>query len=442
MMANRFIGDGSGLTNINAIGDNLGNHTATQALNMSGQQIINVSSLTVAGALGIASSRLYMNPNVVISSANAANYGGVYVSTHMYIAGKYYGDGSALSGISGDNLGNHTAMQALNMADMQIQNVSSITVTGKGTSGYSLSLSSGINMPAGTVTAGLFSGNGASLNGLNASSLASGTVADGRLSSNVDLLNANQTIAGVKTFTSSVTVTGKGASGYSLNLSSGINMPGGTVNGGLFIGSGSLLADLNASSLVSGTISDVRLSSNVDLLGANQTVSGIKTFTSSMTVVGSAVISSTLTVQSIMPDNFVGAVMYFARSSCPNGFLEAKGNPAVSRTTYANLFSAIGTTFGTGDGSTTFNLPELRGEFIRGVDDGRGVDNYRVLGSTQAFAVEAHFHFPNFSVGGSGSGPFYSASSAGGYATNPQSTTYGTNETRPRNVALMACIKY
>lgn len=77
-----------------------------------------------------------------------------------------------------------------------------------------------------------------------------------------------------------------------------------------------------------------------------------------------------------------GNVSFFARSSAPSGWLKANG-ANVSRSTYANLFSAIGTTFGAGDGSTTFTLPDLRGEFARGWDDGRGIDSGRSFGTAQ-----------------------------------------------------------
>lgn len=63
-----------------------------------------------------------------------------------------------------------------------------------------------------------------------------------------------------------------------------------------------------------------------------------------------------------------GVVMPFAGTAAPGGWLLAYGQ-AVSRTTYAGLFTAIGTTFGTGDGSTTFNLPDLRGRVAAGKDD-------------------------------------------------------------------------
>lgn len=68
-----------------------------------------------------------------------------------------------------------------------------------------------------------------------------------------------------------------------------------------------------------------------------------------------------------------GIVSWYAASTAPEGWLKCNG-AAVSRTTYATLFNAIGTTFGAGDGSTTFNLPDLRAQFIRGWDDSRGVD--------------------------------------------------------------------
>ena len=86
-----------------------------------------------------------------------------------------------------------------------------------------------------------------------------------------------------------------------------------------------------------------------------------------------------------------GAVMAFARNSAPDGWLKANG-AAVSRSTYAALFAAIGTTFGSGNGSTTFNLPDLRGEFVRGWADNRSVDTGRAFGSAQADEFEEHNH--------------------------------------------------
>lgn len=86
-----------------------------------------------------------------------------------------------------------------------------------------------------------------------------------------------------------------------------------------------------------------------------------------------------------------GEIFYTARSTAPPGSLRANG-AAISRTAYAALFAVIGTTYGGGDGFNTFNLPDLRGEFLRGLDDGRGVDANRTLGSSQSGQISSHTH--------------------------------------------------
>lgn len=141
--------------------------------------------------------------------------------------------------------------------------------------------------------------------------------------------------------------------------------------------------------------------------------------------------------------SFVGSVSYFAMASAPSGWLAADGS-AVSRTTYANLFAKIGTTFGVGDGSTTFNLPDLRGSFIRGLDNGKGYDSGRTLGSYQADDFKSHNHTFNTTAnlyGMYSSGTNYNWSSYGTGSAISINNTGGT-ETRPKNVALLACIKY
>lgn len=150
-----------------------------------------------------------------------------------------------------------------------------------------------------------------------------------------------------------------------------------------------------------------------------------------------------------------GAVMHFAMSTPPLGWLKANG-AAISRATYADLFAAIGTTFGSGNGLTTFNLPDLRGEFIRGWDDGRGIDSGRSFGSFQDDAFESHLHdlqvhTSTASVQSDGFGVL--SNSAGNLGRRTRDTSpfitinnaidsVGGSETRPRNVALLTCIKY
>ena len=134
----------------------------------------------------------------------------------------------------------------------------------------------------------------------------------------------------------------------------------------------------------------------------------------------------------------VGAVAYFAQDVPPFGWLKANG-AAVSRTVYANLFAAIGERYGRGDGRTTFNLPDLRGEFIRSWDDGRAIDRNRALGSWQADEFRSHSHgigvkrMPDSDRG--------SNSSTVSVDTVGQTDPAGGIETRPRNIALLACIK-
>lgn len=158
-----------------------------------------------------------------------------------------------------------------------------------------------------------------------------------------------------------------------------------------------------------------------------------------------------------------GAVLYFAGQTAPAGWLKANG-AAVSRTAYAALFAAIGTTYGAGDGSTTFNLPDLRGEFMRGWDDGRGIDSGRVLGSAQGDAIR---NITGSIDTGSHNGQqlFDEATATGALAisrrqwkkwtgdsgdggNNPAAFDFDASrvvptaaENRPRNIALLACIK-
>ncbi len=135
-----------------------------------------------------------------------------------------------------------------------------------------------------------------------------------------------------------------------------------------------------------------------------------------------------------------GTILYLSRNTAPSGYLKANG-AAISRTTYSALFGAIGTVFGAGDGATTFNLPDLRGEFPRGWDDDRGIDSGRVFGSAQGGTVQSHSHeittYAQLTTRlGGGDGNFWEALVGG------RTGSHGGSETRPRNVALLACIKF
>ena len=169
-----------------------------------------------------------------------------------------------------------------------------------------------------------------------------------------------------------------------------------------------------------------------------------------------------------------GTVHLFATTTAPSGYLECDGS-AVSRTTYADLFTVIGTTWGAGNGSTTFNLPDLRGEFVRGWDNGRGADSSRSFASSQSDQNKqhnhgvtdpqhshsindpGHIHQVQYSNSDSGDGvieesgtglsgqePTLSATT--GITINSASTGIsiqndGGSEARPRNIAMMYVIK-
>jgi len=105
------------------------------------------------------------------------------------------------------------------------------------------------------------------------------------------------------------------------------------------------------------------------------------------------------------PDVYeIGDIKATGSDTIPVGFLLCDGSE-ISRTTYSNLFAIIGETYGEGDTSTTFNLPDLRGRFPRGFDDGAGNDPdaaSRVaisggntgdnMGSYQTDELKAHDH--------------------------------------------------
>lgn len=144
-----------------------------------------------------------------------------------------------------------------------------------------------------------------------------------------------------------------------------------------------------------------------------------------------------------------GSVIAFAGQIAPSGWLLCQGQ-AVSRTTYADLFDIIGTTYGVGDNSTTFNLPDLRAEFVRGWDAGRGIDIGRVFGSSQGGEIQSHTHTMTYRRGAEAAGTttdpngFLSLNSdtdQGIYNNSNVVVASGGTETRPRNVAMQYIIK-
>jgi microcystin-dependent protein len=263
-----------------------------------------------------------------------------------------------------------------------------------------------------------------------------------------------------------------------------IYLSGNTINlGGTAISrndiSGGVSIKTETGALVDNTVHTLH-ASNVIIYGGNIGI-GTTIPTASLHVNGD-----------IQSPALVGQVAYFAMSTAPTGWLKCNGN-AVSRASYASLFQKISTTYGSGDGSTTFTLPDLRGEFLRGWDDGRNIDTSRSFASAQTAAMLDHTHtgtttsgegththtitdpghthqcgtgtwdttantngvdrFPDFSDNGPSPNAStkskttgISINTANSAHTHTMTTgnpsTGGGTETRPRNIALLACIKF
>jgi len=204
----------------------------------------------------------------------------------------------------------------------------------------------------------------------------------------------------------------------------------------------------------------------------------------------SAKIEAELALKATGSGSPTGTVIHLATLTVPEGYLKADGQ-AVSRATFNELFLAIGEVYGVGDGSTTFNLPDLRGVFVRSYDDGASVDTGRSFGSTQddenkehshtgaadssgnhshtgsTASAGNHTHLTVQSSGTSGSsltanqfsrdydeyaqGRMTAAGAhthsltidnSGDHTHNLSIENSGGTESRPKNIALLACIKY
>ncbi|MFH0756870.1 MAG: tail fiber protein [Bacteroidota bacterium] len=157
----------------------------------------------------------------------------------------------------------------------------------------------------------------------------------------------------------------------------------------------------------------------------------------------------------LLPMIPVGTILPYAGISVPAGWILCDG-AELSRIEYARLYSTLGSVWGQGDGSSTFNLPDLRGMFLRGVDNGAGNDPNASdraalntggnigdnVGSYQNDEIESHSHTIQARNGGSGLNNI--ASHASEFASLYQASTdsFGGAETRPKNVYVTYIIKY
>ena len=182
--------------------------------------------------------------------------------------------------------------------------------------------------------------------------------------------------------------------------------------------------------------------------------------------------------------SFIGSIAAFGTDIVPAGWLECDGS-AVNQSTYSSLYGVIGTKWVTGwasgqsitanqyrkntagavyqavgSGTTSgsslesdsgvswnpasvFEVPDLRGEFLRGWDNTRGVDSSRTFANAQGDLFKSHNHNTGsigFGGGSATSSHFYAVGSGGGGPVTV--TSAGGSETRPRNISVMYCIKH
>ena len=151
----------------------------------------------------------------------------------------------------------------------------------------------------------------------------------------------------------------------------------------------------------------------------------------------------------ILGNQLTGMIAAFCAAPSSPALWQYCDGSAISRTTFATLFANIGITYGDGDASTTFNVPDYRGQFLRAQDDGEGVDPDAAgrtdrgdgttgdnLGTKQGHEFESHDHITSAWNGGSGSfSPnFTSNRSDTPVEMTPPTSLSGGNETRPVNV--------
>jgi hypothetical protein len=353
----------------------------------------------------------------------------------------YYYDGAWKRLIpSGDNgyIQNGTAVQASANYAIQSANAASVVSIIKGAASQTADLTEWHNSAgtilakvdaAGNITGTSFTGNGAGLTNLNGSNVSSGTVADARLTSNVMLLNAAQTVTGLKTITTLPTGT-PGASGslYINPATNGgaatnallglavagtdqfkVDASGNVTAAGTFSGNGSGLTALNASNVSSGTLNDARLSSNVDLLNAAQTVSGLKTVTATPT--GTTVGTGSIYIN---PATNGGAGTNTLIGAAVGGTQEFKVDASGNIANAGNI-TAGGTISGNGSSLTNINASNITTGTLA---DARLSSNVDLLNTAQTFTAQKTFSTLPTGTTGTTAPLYVNPATNGGAATN------------------------
>lgn len=202
---------------------------------------------------------------------------------------------------------------------------------------------------------------------------------------------------------------------------------------------------------IPGSTSFLTIDTGGNISGSVSTNQGIVT----NNLANNSVTRAKIEVAEQMP---TGSMLIFPTTTIPTGWLFCDGT-AVSRTTYADLFAVLGGTFGLGDGSTTFNLPDFRGRFLRGWDSTAGRDPDSAsrtamngggntgnnIGSVQSDQVGPHTHSYDVritNVPNGNSAPPQKTDGAFGSTVTLNTNSNATSETRPINAYVNYIIKY
>ena len=335
-----FTGDGAGLTNLNVPGASTNSAMLNASQTFTGANTFTNAANSFAGVFTGNGAGL-TNLNVAIGGTNGALLNGnqTFVGVNIFTnaGNSFVGTGAGLTGLNASNLATGIVPSARL----------------SGTYSGALTLNNAANR---------FTGNGAGLTTLNASNLSSGTIADARLSTNVPLINASQTFAGINTFSNSANTfvggfTGDGAGLTNLNpgsLSTNVALLDATQTfvgtntftspantfAGSFAGDGAGLTNLNVPSVPAG----------VALLNTNQTFTGANTFTNTANVFVGTLAGNGGGVTNLNASNL-------ASGNLPGARLSGVYSNALTLNNAANTFA--GSFSGNGAGLTNLNVPSV-----------------------------------------------------------------------------------
>ncbi|MCX6107961.1 MAG: phage tail protein, partial [Proteobacteria bacterium] len=419
-----------------------------------------VTSVTGTAPISVATGT--STPVISMSQANGSTNG--YLSSADWTTfNSKQASGSYISALTGDVTASGAGSAAATLAAVAIAGTSTkvtYDVKGRVTSGTSLTAADLPSHSAALITSGTLAvANGGT--GLSAAPTNGQIPIGNGANYNLATLTAGTGIS-INNAAGAVTVSA------TADVSTKVSKTGDTMTGSLTLPSNGLIAGTNQLVLANGNVGvgttnpavSLDLRSRTDALALpsgtsaqqpaspvagwiryNSTNNNIEYYNGSIWTAAS---------NAVDPAGMVGS---FPMATCPTGWLEANGS-AVSRTTYASLFTAISTMYGSGDGSTTFNLPDYRGYFLRGWDHGAGRDPDAAsrtargdgitignnVGTIEADQFRSHSH----TFGGlQQAGVTNNGAAAAGYNPPTQTNTTssnGGNETRPQNINVIYCV--